>query len=1186
VFLSHTSELRSPTGGSFIDAAQEAVVRAGHAVTDMAYFAARDAKPADMCRDAVAAADVYVVVAGFRYGSPVRDDPQRSYTELEFDTATDEAIPRLVFLIAADPVDTDLPDPQQTRFRARLRGSGLVTASVRSPDQLELALFQALTGLTSGQLRRVRTQPPSTAGVSWRWAVGGVVAAGLAVAVVVAASVGLVAAVVAGIAVAAAILAGVVGWWRSRTAAGARWWAEQLTDLWEPLPVDDLHDDRTPPPDPTVTALLSPVAALAPLEARRAEVRRLHEWCVSPDAVPVEVLAGVAGVGKSRVAVELARALPPTWVAGRCLIGTASRVHTAVVAAHGSRAGVLVVVDDADLEPAADIAALIRHTATGQVRVLLTVRDAASFTELMDGQLPTRKWESRTLAVVGEANDRRRFFANAVRGYLGLPKNAAVPDWASPQRGRVGQDGETMVWTHARAALAVLDGDPVVAAAMRTADPADLAAEIIAHERRRWAMSLTDPRWATVRPLSEHTREEAVLAPMLRGSRTPDDAVAVLARAPRLRSRTDPDLLDTLAEWAHHLYPFPGEWVQPRPGLLLGALLAVALQPQHERLLAAIDLPAATLADPRLLTRLARAATGFPAIGQLLRRLVAESAGAAALPHLVGAVLRAGPDGLALQDDLVAALDGHAIPPEQADDLLARTRVPKWRWLHVAIHTAKIRYLRAADSANTDRGRAVLAPALRALSLAYTQVGDHGAAIATTRESVALYRELVASGRQASLPQLAGSIDDLAIDLTLAGRREGALSAAQEAVDLWRELAARNPDAHTPDLATSLRNLAASSARTGRHTAALSAIQESVDLHRELTMLDRKKHLPGLSLSVTDLALRLTEIGRRAEALTTAGEGTELCRELVALDREAHLPNLARALTSLGVRLTEAGQRAEALSAAQEAVDLYRELATVNSDAYLPSLATSVSNLASRLQEAGHRPQAFAAAQLSTALHRDLVARDRNAHLAELAMSVTNIANHLANAGHRPEALAAAKEAVDLYRELAALDHDAHLPHLAAALNNLGKHLAVAGRAADGLASAQEAAALCRGLTSLNRNAHLPHLAASLNNLAKHLAVTGRHSEALRTTREAAVLCRELTSLNRDAHLPNLATSLDNLAAQLADIGRLAQALVAAREAHALFQEARRIHGEVYDDEVARTGRRVAAYTEMLGGDG
>jgi hypothetical protein len=155
VFLSHTSELAEfPAGRSFVVAAAGAVTRAGDAVADMAYFTARDGKPADYCREAVCGCGVYVGLIGLRYGSPVRDRPEVSYTELEFDTATEAGLDRLVFVLDEDaalgiPVSRVFdqePDRQerQRAFRARLREAGLTKATVTSPDQLELLLYQAL----------------------------------------------------------------------------------------------------------------------------------------------------------------------------------------------------------------------------------------------------------------------------------------------------------------------------------------------------------------------------------------------------------------------------------------------------------------------------------------------------------------------------------------------------------------------------------------------------------------------------------------------------------------------------------------------------------------------------------------------------------------------------------------------------------------------------------------------------------------------------------------------------------------------------------------------------------------------------------------------------------------------------------------------------------------------------------
>jgi hypothetical protein len=174
VFLSHTVELRDfPRSGSYVAAVERAVSACGHVIVDMADFPAADLPPAELCAERVRGCQVYVGILGTRYGSPVRDRPEVSYTELEFEAATKAGLERLLFTLDTSAEDVGIPPSglidlefgaRQAAFRRRVHDGGLVTLSFTDPATLGQLVERSLRELAERRRRAAAPALPVVAG--------------------------------------------------------------------------------------------------------------------------------------------------------------------------------------------------------------------------------------------------------------------------------------------------------------------------------------------------------------------------------------------------------------------------------------------------------------------------------------------------------------------------------------------------------------------------------------------------------------------------------------------------------------------------------------------------------------------------------------------------------------------------------------------------------------------------------------------------------------------------------------------------------------------------------------------------------------------------------------------------------------------------------------------------------------
>ncbi|HET9898320.1 MAG TPA: hypothetical protein VFQ44_25610 [Streptosporangiaceae bacterium] len=521
---------------------------------------------------------------------------------------------------------------------------------------------------------------------------------------------------------------------------------------------------------PSVVGLLDPHREVVKFAGRDRELAELIAWCADGQDAPLRIVIGPSGVGKTRLAVELARQMRArgwrTWWADADGRGHPGR-HAAIAMSHRKT---LLIVDRADERQ--DLDELLVRLTTQQpfARFLLLAGAAGGWCDQLE------LYGQAHYALISAARSVLMALAPAVRAGLAdseVAEAAAACFAAELGRSapatlvlrRTGGSAHRILDLHIAALLAVLD--EADDQATRSVDPRSAAGELLGYEEGRWAATEPGTELAELN-FGELSARQRVVAEYLLTPVSAQSSGGVRGLPPRV------------SDW-----------------------------------LAATELAASPEFAKRCFTGIA--ASRAAAAACVLARAGAEDT--LPMPSLDAAVgLLAGEI-----EDLVAPL------PTLVGVLnVLPWSAPAWN------EAAAVLCGRIVSMLGPAGDPAMRAYWLASLGARDWRAGRHAEAVRSTRLAVALRRELTEDDPDRHLASLALSLGNLGHQLAGLGQLPEGISAMEEAAMMYRATAVVSPSRHLPSLAATLTRLGRCYARAGRNQDAQRASDEAALLRREL----------------------------------------------------------------------------------------------------------------------------------------------------------------------------------------------------------------------------------------------------------------------------------------------------------------------------------------------------------------
>jgi hypothetical protein len=296
--------------------------------------------------------------------------------------------------------------------------------------------------------------------------------------------------------------------------------------------------------------LLDPRFRVVPFMGRQDQLADLIAWCESGDAGQLRLLTGPRGVGKTRLAMELATYMTEAgWRCARVVQGQEGEAIGSLRAIKSRRA--LLVVDYAEtrarlLEMLATLASPEGHG----VKVLLLARLAGDWW----AQLPAAAHglihiessaELRLSPKLDSGLSNADVFFTALKAFadtLALP----VPEIAMPAN--ISTGSWRMLDLHYAALLALMDSEHYTTGTSTHTDT--LSELLLSHEKRYWYLTAQASGLAYgPTGMSHLTIDQVIAASCLLGAATEADVYGILSRVPGISPSYG------IARWLRELYP-------------------------------------------------------------------------------------------------------------------------------------------------------------------------------------------------------------------------------------------------------------------------------------------------------------------------------------------------------------------------------------------------------------------------------------------------------------------------------------------------------------------------------------------------------------------------------------------------------------------------------------------------------